>query len=47
MGLIAGEADGLHRAVTDTLVAVFAIGFLQCQTVLHCLHTCFHFFFEK
>ena len=39
MRLIAGEADGLHRAMPDALVAVLAVGFLEHQTIGHAYHS--------
>ena len=35
VGLIAGEADGLDRAVSDALVTVLAVRFFQGQTACH------------
>ena len=35
MRLVPGKTDGFHRTVPDTFVAVFTVGFLQCQAVLH------------
>ena len=38
MGLPRRKADGLHRAVADTFVTVFAVGFFQSQDLVHRLH---------
>ena len=35
MRLVARKADGFHRAVPDAFIAVFTVGFLQCQAVRH------------
>ena len=38
MRLIAREANGLHRAVADAFVAVFAVGLFKRQAIRHVLH---------
>ena len=35
MCLVSRKADGLHGAVTDAFIAVFAVGFFQCQAIGH------------
>ena len=44
MGLIGRKANGLHRAVTNALITVFAVGFLKCQTIGHILLSFLHCF---
>ena len=38
MGLVSRKADGLYGTVTDTLIAVFAVGFFQRQAICHSGH---------
>ena len=38
MGLISRKADGLYGTVTDTLIAVFAVGSFQRQAICHSGH---------
>ena len=35
MGLVAREANGLHGAMADALMAVLTVGFLQSQAICH------------
>ena len=35
VGLVVGDTDGFDRAVADTLVAVFAVGFFQPEIFVH------------